>query len=71
MAFLPYKHSYANSGFKFSPLLMTILGQACFCSIITSVKEFLEVFGVYLRVCLILKLLLPKADFTEYGFSAI
>lgn len=71
MTFLSYKNTYANSGFNFSPLLMTILGQARFYPIILSVKQFLEGFGLQLRVCLRPKFLLPKADFTKYGFSTI
>lgn len=79
MTFLFYKHSYANSGFSFSPLLVTILGQKFFNPI--SVKQFLERFGLQLRVCLSTNfllpiclspnLLLPKADFIKYGFSII
>lgn len=71
MTFLFYKHSYANSGFNFSPLLVTILGQVCFYPIIISVKQFLEGFCSQLRVCLSPNFLLPKADFIKYGFSII
>lgn len=61
-------YSYTNAGFKFSPLLMTRLGQMCFYCRITSVKQFLEGFLFWGWVCLSPKFLLQNQTSVNSDF---